>query len=149
MITKSDLLAGRDSSFASEYTDAISDNLDEVVEKVNQFLDNFAGNIKVTSGWRPASMNGMVKGALPKSNHITGNAVDLSDKDNKLMDYILANLDKATALGLYFEDFRWTPTWCHVQTVPPKSRKRIYVPSSALALAPNRWNGKYDSKYDK
>lgn len=94
-------------------------------------------------------MNSMVKGASPKSNHIIGCAVDISDGSGDLMRWCLANLDVVADAGLYMEDFRWTPTWCHFQSSKPKSGKRIFVPSDALPLAPNRWDGKYDKKWDR
>ena len=33
------------------------------------------------------------------------------------------------------EDPQWTPTWVHLQIVPPGSRRRVYIPSSKPALA--------------
>jgi len=38
--------------------------------------------------------------------------------------------------GLWAEDFRWTPTWVHLQRIPPKSGKRIYIPSNSPPKAP-------------
>ena len=149
MISKSELLQGRDKSFSDEFTPAISDNLDILLQKINVIRAAYGKPMTVNSGWRPASINGMIPNAAPKSNHTTGMAVDIADKDGALMNWCLANLDLLTATGLYLEDFRYTPTWCHFQCVAPKSKKRIFVPSEALPPAPTRWNGRYDSKWDK
>ena len=65
-----------------------------------------------------------------------------------LMEYVLKNLNLAQALGIYFEDFRATPSWVHMQIVPPNSGKRIYKPNSSDWLSPQKWTGIYDSKYD-
>jgi hypothetical protein len=149
MLSKDELLQGRDETYKDEYTQAISDNLDDLLEVLNQVRAAYGKPLKVVSGWRPASINGMTKGASPKSNHMTGHACDFSDGSGEFFKWCVANLELLAKLGLYLEDKRWTPTWTHVQNIPPKSRKRIYVPSEALALAPNIWDGKYDSKWDK
>jgi hypothetical protein len=148
MITKSELLQGRDKTFADEYTEQISENLDVGLQKLNVIRAAYNAIMRVTSGWRPASINSMIKGAAPKSNHTFGLAVDIYDPDGKFWNWCLANLDLLKALGIYLEDRRWTPTWIHLQWIAPKSRKRIFTPSSALPLAPTLWDGKYDSKYD-
>lgn len=148
MITKDELLQGRNETFKDEYTDAIDDNIDNLLVAINKIRTAYGKPMRVTSGWRPASINGMIKGAAPKSNHIIGCAVDISDGNGELMKWCLQNLQVIADAGLYLEDFRWTPTWTHFQTVKPKSGKRIFVPSSALPLAPTRWDGKYDSKFD-
>ena len=148
MLTKAELLQGRDKTFADEYTEQISENLDVLLQKMNVVRSAYGKPMKVSSGWRPTSINGMIKGASPKSNHMIGCAVDISDPDGALMDWCLQNLDLLKALELHLEDFRYTPTWVHFQTVQPKSKKRIFIPSEALPPAPNRWSGKYNSKYD-
>lgn len=149
MITKDELLNGRDKTFPQEYTQQISDNLDDLLVKINKVREAWGKSMRVTSGWRPASINSMVKGAAPKSAHCTGNAVDIYDPDGSLMEWVLQNLQLMTDLGLYMEDFRYTPNWVHFGDIAPKSRKRIFVPSEALAPAPKRWNGAYESKWDK
>ena len=149
MISKDELLQGRDETFKDEYTQQISDNLDDLLEAMNKVRAAYGKPMKVTSGWRPASINGMVKGAAPKSNHMVGLACDIFDGNGDLMRWVLNNLKMMSDLGLYLEDFRWTPNWVHFQCVPPKSRKRIFVPSEALALAPTKWDGHYDTKWDK
>lgn len=147
-ITKDELLQGREDTFKDEYTDGIDGNIDRLLVAINVVREAYGKPMKVTSGWRPPSMNHMVKGAAPKSNHMIGLAVDISDGSGDVMRFVLANLELMTKLGFYFENWNWTPTWCHFQLVKPTSGKRIFVPSQSLPLA-QRWDGKYDSKWDK
>lgn len=148
MITKDELLKDRDKTFAPEYTEQISDNLDSLLVAINAVRKAYNKPMTVTSAWRPASINGMVKGAAPKSNHIIGLAVDIHDPDGGLMRWVLDNLQLMTDLGLYMEDFRWTGNWCHFQLCKPASGKRIFVPAKGLAPHPERWDGRYPSKFD-
>ena len=85
MISKSELLAGRDVTFAAEYTDQISDNLDILLQKINVVRTAYGKPMKVTSGWRPASINGMIKGAAPRSNHTIGAAEYIAYADCALI----------------------------------------------------------------
>jgi hypothetical protein len=70
------------------------------------------------------------------SAHREGNAVDVFDPDRRLAVWCVENPDCLDKHGLWCEDFRWTPVWCHFQRVPPRSGKRIYVPSISRPLAP-------------
>lgn len=153
-ITKDELLRGRDKSFADEYTEQISDNLDELVKALNVIRTAFNKPMTVTSGWRPPSINAMTPGAAPQSKHQIGLACDFKDTDGSLWTWCLQNLQLLADNNVYLEDARWTRTkdgsgWVHMQLGAPKSRKRIFVPSSSLPIAPNFWSGKYDSKWDK
>jgi hypothetical protein len=153
MITKSELLQGRDKTFADEYTDAISDNLDVLVQKLNVLRAAYGKPMKVNSGFRPPSVNSMTAGASKNSLHSIGKACDFSDPDGALFRWCLANLDILDSLGLYLEDPRWTRTktggWLHVQDIAPKSKKRIFVPNQSLPVDPNFFDGRYDSKWNR
>lgn len=147
-ITKAELLKGRDKQYALEYTQQISDNLDQLLMAINKIRDAYGKPMIVNSGWRPPEINAATPGAATHSKHIEGLAVDIADPDGKLMEWVLANLDIEQELNLFNEDFRWTPNWVHFQLGAPKSGKRIFVPSTAPATSPNRWNGQYDEKYN-
>lgn len=153
MISKAELLQGRDKSFAAEYTQQISDNLDVLLEKINVIRAAYGLPLKVNSGWRPPSVNALTAGASPNSNHCLGLAIDLNDPAGDFFHWCLANLDLLTAAGLYMEHPNWTRTknggWVHLQCIPPKSKKRIFIPNQSLPFDPNFFNGRYDSKYDK
>lgn len=149
MITRADMIRGRDKQFPSDWNQQISDNIDETIEKVNVFLIAIGfGDRKATSGWRPPAVNASTKGAAPKSNHMLGIAVDIEDADGKLWAAVLANLALARTLGLYFEDKRWTPTWVHAQTTRPASRRRIFIPHAGVPPQSPHFDGTYDRSYD-
>ena len=148
MITKAELLRGRDITFASQYTPKISDNLDDLLEPMNVVRAEYGLPMYCSSGWRPPSVNSMTAGAAPDSAHMTGEAADFKDLDGKLWAWCLANLALLKQLGLYLEDRRWTPGWVHFTTRRPTSGNRIFIPMKGLAPHPNLWDGKYDSKYN-
>jgi len=72
----------------------------------------------------------------PSSTHREANGGDVYDPMRTLATWCVANPDRLAAHGLWCEDFRWTPVWCHFQRVPPRSGKRIYIPSTSKPLAP-------------
>lgn len=154
MITRAEYLKGRDKLFPDEFTQQISDNVDTFLETFNVIRQAWGKPMTVNSGYRPAAVNAATPGASKGSNHQIGRAIDIDDADGSLWKWTLENLDLLAKLGIYCEDARWTRTkngggWCHFQDLPPASKKRIYVPSAALPIAPNFWNGRYDSKFDK
>lgn len=69
------------------------------------------------------------------SKHKIGRAVDVYDPRRELAKWCVNNLDMLERFGLYMEDPRWTPTWVHLQDMPPGSGKVVYVPSTQPALA--------------
>lgn len=75
------------------------------------------------------------------SKHMTGYAADFADADKKLADWVLDNIEWCKENGFYFENFGAdintfkknpkldkTPTWIHIQIVPPKSGRIIFNP---------------------
>lgn len=82
----------------------------------------------VNSGLRSQADQARINPSAPKSKHLLGQAVDFRDNDGKLWKWFMDNMDLCEKLGVYFEDKASTPTWCHLQTVPPKSGKRIFKP---------------------
>ena len=147
-IAKSELLMGRDVQYASEYTQEISDNLDKLLVPMNQIRDAYGSPMTVNSGWRPPEVNAATPGAAAHSKHMIGLACDIADPDGALMAWVLANLALMQQLGIYHENFDWTPNWVHFQLGAPASGKRIFVPNSNRASSPGRWSGQYDPQYD-
>lgn len=149
VITLEQYAAGREKQYPKEWTPEVVNNAKLLLEKVNMFLGKLGvTNAIVASGWRSAAINAGIANAAPKSNHMTGLAIDIQDIDGKLKDLVLKHLDEAQRLGLYFEDFRHTGSWVHLQVIAPKSHKRIFIPSSSPAPHPERWNGSYEAKFD-
>lgn len=125
-LTLKDYLMSRDSKYPLPQQVVVS--AAKLLDKVNGLIKEFGEERKVSSGWRPAELNATVPGAAKTSKHITGDAIDLEDRDGKLKEWCVFNQDKLELLGLYMEDPASTPTWVHLQQLPPRSGKRIFKP---------------------
>lgn len=141
MITEKDYWMGRDEKYASECTDTIKRNASDTCKCINKLLaiaSTEAGIVrnKMSSGWRPKSVNDATANAGKYSTHITAEGGDVQDLDRALAAWCVINPEKLAECGLWMEDPRWTPTWCHFQRKPPLSGKRIYIPSTKPAIAP-------------
>lgn len=131
-----------------DLSEDIKKNLTDLLEKINKVQEKYNDQFVVTSGLRSEADQQRINPSAPKSNHLRGLAVDIYDAQGTVMRFILANLDLMKDLGLYFEHFNWTPDWVHVQSIAPKSGKRIFIPSSQPALCA-RWDSAYEhKKYD-
>jgi len=129
---------GRDVKFKRELTPDIRQNATETLRRVNTLLEAMAGDgvvpeanatgSLVNSGWRPAAVNAGVPGAAVRSKHMTGQAVDLFDPEGELDDWCMDHLGALEAVGLWLEHPSATKGWCHLQTVPPKSQRRVFYP---------------------
>lgn len=122
---------------ATGLLDVVNDML-EVAEKDGCELPANPGTGCVISGngnggFRPQASS---VGAI-NSKHKDGRAVDIYDPGRELASWCIAHPKELEERGLHMEDPRWTPTWVHLQDVPPRSGKLVYVPSMAPALAGN------------
>lgn len=127
MITPAKFWQGRDIKYAQELTHEIKANATEVQRRVNLLLQRAGFEDRdATSGWRPSAVNAAIPNAAPKSKHMKGQAIDVEDSDKALQRWCMANLDVLEELGLWMEHPRDTPTWCHLQSVPPASGKRVF-----------------------
>lgn len=135
-ITTDDYFMGRRELYPGEYTDAIGAAAIITVRRANALLDAFfaakpqAITRQVNSGWRPPSLNVIVPGASQRSLHMTGEAIDISDDDSMLDDWINspAGTQALMRAELWAESRNYTPRWCHVQIRPPRSGLRFFVP---------------------
>lgn len=116
-----------------ELTDQIRQAAAITVARANRLCELAGIDALLRSGWRPAAVNASVPGAAVHSTHMTGEAVDVADNDGALRKWVAAHLDALADIGLWTEDPRTTPTWLHVQTRPPKSGLRVYIPSADWA----------------
>ena len=135
---------GREEAYRDELTDEIRRNAEDIVAKANELLKRagFEDVCSVNSGWRPRQVNAATPNASATSHHLTGRAVDLPDPDRTLAAWCVANLDALAEMGLWMEDPRWTydengEHWVHVQTVPPGSGNRVFIPSTEPPKDPN------------
>lgn len=128
MISLKDFYKGRDSTYSSDLTPEIQVNASKLLLKVNELMRLFGEDRKCNSGWRPLTIQMEVNPRAPKSNHVTGNAIDLEDRDGRFKTWCVGNLLLLEHLGLYMEDPDSTPTWVHVQQIAPRSGKRVFKP---------------------
>jgi len=134
-ITLADFYKGRDVTYAAELTPEIRANAAITVDRVNQLLAAFYasqpdGSYRtVNSGWRPPEINASTVGAAKFSRHMTGQACDLSDDDERLDSWCLGEgRASLVRIGLWQESPQSTPRWCHVQIVAPASGNRVFIP---------------------
>lgn len=131
----------RDTMYPMQFTPTIKQEGERMVELANQLLERAAaagvsptksgtGFGYVDSGWRPPSVNAQTPRAAKNSLHMTGRAIDLSDDDGELDDWCMSEEGQAALIeiGLWMEHPSATKGWCHLQSVPPKSGKRVYYP---------------------
>lgn len=113
--------------YKSLLTAELKANAVESMRRVNLLLVR-AGFTKrdATSGWRPPVVNAATPGAAPTSKHMQCLAIDIEDEDKALQQWCMAHQDVLEELGLWMEHPRDTPTWCHLQIVPPGSGKRVF-----------------------
>lgn len=141
MITLRDYWMGRDTHYPHYWLPDVRDNASRTVDLVNQLLgraadagvypatsDNGFGCVR--SGWRPPSVNAMTPNAAKNSLHMSGMAIDLNDDDGELDEWLITDAGQAalTELGLWMEHPAATKGWCHLQTKPPKSGRRVFYP---------------------
>lgn len=141
MITIADYFMGRREQYPLALSPDIERNAGITVELANRLLaqastygvtlDRHPVNKSlVSSGWRPPTLNASTPNAAPNSKHMTGQAVDIFDPDGDLDDWLMTGEGQAalTALGLWMEHPSATKSWAHLQTVPPRSGRRVFHP---------------------
>ena len=104
-------------------------NIISLLSKVNTLLERFGEFRKVTSGFRTQTDQMRINPKVTKSNHLRGLCVDLEDKDGRL-DAFCCEKDFAILkeLDLYIESPTATIGWSHIQNIPPRSKKRSFIP---------------------
>lgn len=106
IITLDAYLMGRDKQFPQEFTQEVLLNAITLLEKVNALLWNLGIKFaEVSSGWRPAAINGAVPNAAKRSLHMTGKAIDIKDdKGQSLAGKILTKPELLKNYDLWLED---------------------------------------------
>ena len=141
MLTLADYWMGRDATHGLELSTETRKNAALMIELADKLLiiaktrgvtleTNPATRSIVSSGWRPPSFNATVPGAAPKSKHMTGQAIDLYDPDGDLDAWLITDDGQRVMkdLGVWLEHPACTKTWSHVQSVPPRSGRRVFYP---------------------
>jgi hypothetical protein len=110
-------------------------NASVLIDRINALwilFEKEKGNILliVNSGYRTKAINATIKGAAANSWHMHGKAVDIRDSQTILQRWLKtpAGIKSLETNGLYVEDFKYTKTWVHFQTVRPMSGNRFFIP---------------------
>lgn len=122
-ITATEYLMGR--AKPEDLPEDLQHNMRQVISAANALLAEFGEYRKVNSGYR-RPVDNKAAGGSPKSKHMTCQAVDLEDKNGKLKAFCTE--DVLEKYGLWMEHGSKTPSWLHVQVVPPRSGTRIFYP---------------------
>lgn len=126
MISRDEVLMGREKQYP--LTPEMETNLAKLLVALNKFRTIYGKPLIVTSGYRPAAINATIANAAKKSNHMVCLACDFADANGALDKYCMENLNVLEECGLWLENPESTPTWCHLQCVPPKSGNRVFKP---------------------
>lgn len=109
--------AGRDTQYAQDYSDQIAANAVDLLSRVASLLAELnIQTVRISSGWRPYSVNNKTPGASPYSWHISGKAVDLLDREGTIYGQIAARPELLAKYDLWMEDRKSAPTWTHLDT---------------------------------
>lgn len=129
MLALTDYWMGRDEKYPEAMTPEIEANATDLLNRVNALLSDFGEDRAVNSGWRPPQVNASTPNAAPKSKHMLGLAVDLADPEGDLDDWCSDNNgERLKSYGLWMEHPAATKSWCHLQSEPPKSGRRVFYP---------------------
>jgi hypothetical protein len=129
LISLQDYWMGRDKKYPDAWSEAIEGAAAELLSRVDALLTDFGEERKITSGWRPPEVNSKTPNAALKSKHMTGHAIDLADPDGDLDDWCSENDgERLKAYNLWMEHPAATKGWCHLQSLPPKSGRRVFYP---------------------
>lgn len=113
-------------------TPEIDANLQILYSRINQVRQAYNKPMIVTSGLRSEAQQQQLiadgKSNASKSKHLTGQAVDIQDKDEELRKWVERNIKLMEEIGFWFEDFNHTKGWIHFQSISPRSGKRIFIP---------------------
>lgn len=133
MISLKELLGGK---VISDIEHGHQLNLEELLKRINVIRATYGKPMTVTSGYRDPQdqlriyrSKGVPDNKIPMgSAHLRGSAVDILDADGELKKWVKNNVKLLEDTGLWCEDFEATPTWCHFQSVPPRSGSRFFKP---------------------
>lgn len=141
MITINDYFMGRRELHPLALTPDIERSALRMVELANSLLSqalsygvsvpvNPKTGSQVSSGWRPPAVNAATAGAAVNSKHMLGQALDIYDPEGDLDDWLMTGEGQAAlaALGLWMEHPSATKGWCHIQSMPPRSGRRVFYP---------------------
>lgn len=115
----------------------IVENAVNLWDQTVRVLEMHYGIVIISSGYRSREKNDAVGGAT-LSLHMTANAVDISDPDGHLKDWILQNTHLFPE-NVCFEHFAYTDGWVHLQVIPVPSGNKFFIPYAG-PVPESRWN---------
>lgn len=125
MITVDEFLMKRHEEFP--LTKELLLNLAVTLAAVNYIRGRYGKPLMASSGYRPAYYNTQAGGAK-KSPHLKCQAIDILDSSGEFAQWCMQNLPELARSGLYMEDPMYTEGWVHLQSVPPSSGQRVFIP---------------------
>ena len=135
MITAEDYFLRMSRIAGEEPTAEIRANAAILLERVNALLCEpvlmalpAVVDQRVNSGWRTPGYNASIANAAPKSKHMSGRAIDLADPEDALDTYLNLHRDLLEKHELWMENPIATKGWVHLQSVPPGSGNRVFLP---------------------
>lgn len=131
MITAHDVLTtqGKHLERAEQATEEHAVSAGDLAMRLNRLfadpeMEWFEGEPEFNDGYRDQNVTYGAK----RSSHKEGKAVDIGDKrKSRLSIFLVAHSYLLERYGLWMEDPRHTPTWCHLQSRPVRGR-RIFIP---------------------
>lgn len=125
MITLEEALHGHS---ADDIPKEYLENLKALIVKVNVIRAAWDKPMTVTSGIRTMADQMRINPKAPKSNHLTGHAIDIADEGLKLTAWLKKAEGEALLekLAIYCEE--GNKNWVHLQSIPPKSNRRWFLP---------------------
>jgi hypothetical protein len=112
-------------------TEMVADGCTLLANPYNRTHVSGGGN----GGFRPQSC----PIGAPHSKHKTGHGVDIYDPYRELAKWCYAHPERMQIHGLSMEDARWTPSWLHLQDLPPgppgSSWRQDFIPDSSAPKA--------------
>ena len=134
MITVDEYLAQHGAGYEAELDDDLRANAQITVDRANAVLEAFGESRGLRSGWRPRSVNDATPNAAHNSRHITCEAIDIEDDDKRLQEWCSEHDgERLIPFDCYMENPIATPSWVHLQIVPPGSGLRVYFPNATWA----------------
>lgn len=103
-------------------------NLEDLCRKVNAL--GYAPPKYASSCLRSLADQMRINPSATGSSHLYGCAVDISDPEGKLADWLrtCVGQNKLKECGLWMEHPAYTKGWVHLQTYTPKSGLRLFLP---------------------
>ena len=127
--TVAELLNAGQHKWKESEVDAVTlRNLKDLCGKLNKL--GFVPPRVATSCLRSLADQKRINPSAMGSSHLYGVAVDIADSDGKLKSWLQTDAGNLALIncGLWMEDPKSTPSWCHLQSYAPASFNRVFKP---------------------